>query len=72
MSDYLEKEGKAIKRMEKAGFTEKQIDAIYHYIDFYVDGLNGYRESQLEDAKKELRQEIRRHAHLGDNVVQPY
>ena len=72
MSEYLEGEGKAIKKMENVGFTEEQIDAIYHYVKFYIDSEDEWRESQLSDAKIELRQEIRKHAHLDGKVVIPY
>jgi len=72
MSDYLEKEGEAIERMEKAGFTEEQIDAIYHYIDFYLTAEDNWRDMKLDETLEILRREVKSHSHLDGKVVVPY
>ena len=72
MSDYLDKEGEAIEKMEKASFTEEQIDAMYHYIDFYLTAEDNWRDKKLEEAMETLRREIKSHNHLDGKVVVPY
>ena len=73
MSEYLKEEGIEIRRMEDANFTEEQIDAIMHYLDFKLKYQNEWRESELSDAKIELRQDIRHHRHTSEGgVVKPF
>lgn len=72
MSDYLDKEGEVIERMEKVGFTEEQIDAIYHYIDFYLTAEDNWRDKKLDEAVETLRHEVKSHRHLDGKVVVPY
>ena len=72
MDDYLKEEGEAIKRLEKAEFTEEQIGALYHYLEFKLTYQNEYRDTVLSDAKIELRRDIRRHGHLDGKVVSEF
>ena len=68
---YLEDENEAFRKLEKAGFTEEQIDAIYHYVEFKLEYQNEYRDTVLEDAETKLRSELRIHDHVNGKVVRP-
>jgi len=72
MNEYLKEEGKEFKLLEKAGFTEKQIDAIACFIDFKLKYQSEWRDNELNEAKKELRKDIRYHRHKDGKVFQPF
>jgi len=74
MPEYLKEEQQILKKMEDAGFTEKQIDAIYSWIEFAKNGVSDYLENvKIHDAKVELKRDIRKHRHQETGeVYQPY
>lgn len=63
---------KVIEKMEKAGFTEAQIDALYKYINFYVDSEDKWRDKKLKEEMENVKLELKYHKHLDGKVVIPY
>jgi len=70
--EYLKEESEVFKKLEEAGFTEEQIDAIQNYVEFRTKWLSDYREEVLKDVETLLRSEIREHSHLEGKVVKPF
>ena len=66
---FLDEEVEAFGKLEGAGFNEAQIDAIYSYVEFKLKYQNEWRDSELSDAKIEMREALKRHDHLNGKVV---
>ena len=70
--NYLSEEVAAFKKLEKSGFTEEQVDAIHHYIEFKLKWQTDWVCDHVKDEANNLRSEIRTHGHLDGKVVAPY
>ena len=66
---FLDEEIEAFGKLEDAGFSEVQIDAIYKYVEFKLKYQNEWRDAELSDAKIEMKQALRKHGHLNGKVV---
>jgi len=74
MSDYLKEQQELRKKLEKTGFTEKQIAALESFIDFHKEAVIDYlKDIEIDVLKKKLERDIRTHRHLDNGeVTQPY
>lgn len=67
--DYLSELTAKYKALEKAGFTEDQIEALIRYVEFKNKGVIGYiKDIELHDMKVEIDKTLRIHRHI-DGVV---
>ena len=70
--NYLSEEVAAFKELEEASFTEAQVTAIAHYIEFKLKWQTDWVCDHVKDEANNLRSEIRTHGHLDGGVVIPY
>lgn len=70
--EFLSEEVAAFKELEESGFTEAQVDAIAHYIEFKLKWQTDWVCDHVKDEATVLRSEIRTHGHLDGEVVSPY